>query len=248
MKQFLSFLQERQRKMQSLMPEFFMLLGIDFFLATSLLTCIFDKHFPDKLAYLYQLVALAGFGQLLVTREFMASFADYMRFWYSFIYLMIAVANIAALNAYLLFYKKTKTIAKLFSVIATAPTFIISTMFLYNYATETTHPIIPLPQLSLDLMFISVFAFDTLVVSISIYALIKPKWWQITIPTTALLIGAITFVSVKPTLGEATFIAGAIYIYILLGIACVGVLGAGLYVLLRFWRDIQKRKGGEIIK
>ncbi|MCK5631491.1 hypothetical protein KAH85_02935, partial [Candidatus Bathyarchaeota archaeon] len=65
-----------------------MLLGIDFFLATSLLTAVFDKYFPEKLAYLYQLVALAGFGQLLVTREFMASFADYMRFWYSFIYLL----------------------------------------------------------------------------------------------------------------------------------------------------------------
>jgi hypothetical protein len=224
------------------MPEFFMLLGIDFFLAMSLLTCIFDKHFPDKLAYLYQLVALAGFGQLLVTREFSASFPNYMRFWYSFIYLTIAVANIAALNAYLLFYKKAKTIAKLFSIIATAPTFIISTIFLYNYATEATHPIIPLPQLSLDLMFLGVFTFDTIVVSISIYALIKPKWWQITLPTTALLIGATAFASAKPTLGEAAFIAGAIYIYIILGIACVGVLGASLYVLLRFWLEKQKEK------
>lgn len=234
--------------MQSLMPEFFMLLGIDFFLATSLLTCTFDKHFPDKLAYLYQLIALAGFGQLLVTQEFMGSFADYMRFWYSFIYLIIAVANIASLNAYLFFYKKKKTIAKLFSIIATAPTFIISTMFLYNYATEAPHPIIPLPQISLDLMFISVFTFDTLVVSASIYALIKPKWWQIATPTIALLIGATAFMSIKPTMGEVSFIAGAIYIYIILGIACVGVLGASLYVLLRLWREKQKAKGGEITK
>jgi len=234
--------------MQSLMPEFFMLLGIDLFLATSLLTCILDKYFPEKLAYLYQLIALAGFGQLLVTREFLTSFADYMRFWYSIIYLIVAVANIAALNAYLYFYKKTKTMAKFFSVIATAPSFIISIMFLYNYAVVATHPIIPLSQLSLDLMFISVFVFDTLVVSVSIYALIKPKWWQVTIPTIAILIGATAFVSVKPTLGEAAFIAGAIYIYIILGIACVGVLGAGLYVLLRFWLEKHKTKGGEIAK
>jgi hypothetical protein len=234
--------------MQSLMPEFFMLLGIDFFLATSLLTCIFDRHFPDKLAYLYQLVALAGFGQLLVTRDFMMSFADYMRFWYSLIYLLIAVANIACLNAYLHFYKKKRTIARLFSVIATAPSLIISAMFLNNYAIEASHPIVAFPQVPLDLMFISVFAFDTLVVSISVYALIKPKWWQITAPTIALLIGAIAYVSVKPSLGEAAFIAGAIYVYIILGIACVGVLGAGLYVLLRFWLEKQKQKGGEIAK
>jgi hypothetical protein len=234
--------------MQSLMPEFFMLLGIDFFLATSLLICIFDKYFPDKLAYLYQLVALAGFGQLLVTRGFMSSFADYMRFWYSFIYLTISVLNIAILNAYLLFYKKAKTIAKLFSVIATAPTLVLSVMFLNNYAIEASHPIIALPQTPLSLMFISVFAFDTLVVSIGIYALIKPKRWQLMLPAAALLTAGTGFVLAKPVLGEASFLAGAIYIYILLGIACVGVLGAGVYVLLRFWLEKQKQKGGETLK
>ena len=238
----------KKNKMQSLMPEFFLLLGIDFFLATSLLTCIFDKHFSDRLSYLYQLAALGGFGQLLVSREFMAFFPDYMRFWFSLMYLTVAVANIAALNAYLYFYKKTKTIAKLFSIIATAPTLAITAMFLYNYAAEATHPIILLPQLPLDLMFLSVFAFDTLVVSVSTYVLIKPKWWQIATPAAALLIGATAFVSLKPALGEAAFIAGAIYVYIILGIACVGVLGAGLYVLLRFWLEKQKTKGGEMTK
>ncbi len=228
--------------MQSLMPEFFILLGLDLFLATSLVVCIFDKHFPDKLAYLYQLLGLAGFGQLLVTREFMASFAVYMRFWYSAFYLIIAVANIVMLNAYLLFFKKAKTIGQLFSIIATAPTLLISTMFLYNYAAEAAHPIIPLPQLPLEIMFSSIFAFDIIVVSISIYAFIKPKWWQIVIPAVALLVGATVFVAVKPNLGEAAFIAGTVYIYIILGIACVGVLGAGLYVLLRFWLEARKTK------
>jgi hypothetical protein len=46
----------------------------------------------------------------------------------------------------------------------------------------------------------------------------------------------------KPILGETAFIASAIYIYIILGIACIGVLGASLYVLLRFWRETQKPK------
>jgi hypothetical protein len=225
-----------------------MLLGIDFFLATSLLTCIFDKHFPDKLSYLYQLIALAGFGQLLVTREFMVLFADYMRFWYSFIYLAIAVANIAGLNAYLLIHKHAKTVAKVFSIVATAPTVVISAMFLYNYSLEAPHPIIPLPQLPLDIMFLTVFAFDTIVVGVSVYALVKPKWWQMTIPIAAVIIGAAAFVSVRPTLGEAAFIAGAIYVYIILGIACVGVLGASIYVLLRFWLEKQKAKGGEMTK
>ena len=232
--------------MQSIAPEFFMLLGIDLFLATSLLTAIFDKHFPDKLSYLYQLIALAGFGQLLVTKEFMASFADYMRFWYSFIYLAIAASNIMALNAYLYFHKKAATLGKLFSLFATAPTLVISAMFLYNYTLEASSSILVLPLIPLEVMFISIFAFDTIVVGVSVYVLVKPKWWHITLPSVALNGAAAAFVLVKPALGEAAFMAGAIYVYIILGIACVGVLGAGLYVLLRFW--LEKQKGGETTK
>jgi hypothetical protein len=234
--------------MQSLMPEFFMLLGIDLFLATSLLTAVLDKYLPDKLSYLYQLIALAGFGQLLVTREFMTSFPDYMRFWYSFIYLAIAASNVTALNVYLYFHKKARTLGRLFTAFATAPTLIISSMFLYNYAAEAPYAVIALPQIPLEIMFITIFAFDTLVVSVSVYALVKPKWWHITAPSATLVALAAVFVSIKPSLGEAAFIAGAIYVYIILGIACIGVLGAGLYVLLRFWLEKQKQKGGEVTR
>ncbi len=91
-------------------------------------------------------------------------------------------------------------------------------------------------------MFISVFVFDIMVVSISIYALIKPKWWQIAIPTGALLTGGAAFVAMESAIGEPAFIAGAIYAYVILGIACIGVLGAGLYVLLRFWLEKHKKE------
>jgi hypothetical protein len=227
--------------MQSLTPEFFMLLGIDFFLALSLLTAVFDKYFPEKLAYLYQVVALAGFGQLLVTREFMASFADYMRFWYSFIYLLIGLANIAGLNAYL-YVKKSKDFARLFAGVATTPTLIIAAMFFYNYAAVASHPIVYMPQLPLSFIFINVFAFDVLVVSLSIYALIRPKWWQVAIPATVFMAAAIAFVLAKPMFGEALFVAGAIYIYVILGIACIGVLGACTFVLLRLWRESHSKE------
>ncbi|MGQ9625259.1 MAG: hypothetical protein ACUVT9_07840, partial [Candidatus Bathycorpusculaceae bacterium] len=89
-----------------LQPEFFALLGIDLFLAISLLTCLLDRHFPWQLPYVYQLAALAGFGQLLVSREFVASFGEYMRFWYSLLYLVVALANIVAVNVYLGVMKK----------------------------------------------------------------------------------------------------------------------------------------------
>jgi len=222
--------------MQSLMPEFFMLLGIDLFLAISLLTGVLDKHFPEKLAYLYQLVALAGFGQLLVTQQFAPIFAEYMRFWYSCIYLFVAVANIIGLNFYL-FYKKKRTLARIFLGLCALPASIISSLFIFNYANEAPYSLIALPTLPLESLFITVFAFDILVVSFSIYVLIKPKWWQITTPTVGLLIGAIAFISLKPSMGEPAFIASSIYIYIMLGIACTGILGTGIFLLLRFVRQ-----------
>ena len=228
--------------MQSLMPEFFILLGIDIFLATSLLTCALDKHFPDNLAYLYQLIALAGFGQLLVTQQFMSLFEEYMRFWYSCIYLLVAVASIFGLNLYL-FLKKKRPIAKLFSIICTIPASFISSMFILNYATEASYPLIPLPVLPIELIFTAVFAFDMLVVSVSIYALIEPKWWHVAAPAVALFVGGITFVSLKQAMGELAFIVGSLYIYIMLGIACIGILGAGIYLLLRSVRQHYARGG-----
>jgi hypothetical protein len=229
--------------MPSLMPEFFILLGIDLSLATSLLTCILDKHFPDKLEYLYQLVALAGFGQLLVTQQFMSHFEEYMRFWYSCIYLFIAVANIIGLNLYL-YYKKKKLIARIFSIIGMLPAFSISSMFILNYVTEASYTLIPLPMLSIEQIFLAIFTFDIIVVSVSIYALIKPEWWQVLAPTIALLVAAITFVSLKPIMGETAFIVSSIYIYIMLGIVCIGILGVGVFLLLKFVRQ-HYMKGGD---
>jgi hypothetical protein len=52
-----------------LKPEIFLLLGIDLFLAISLLLTLIDKHFPWQLPYLNQAAALAGFGQLIVSKE-----------------------------------------------------------------------------------------------------------------------------------------------------------------------------------
>ena len=53
-----------------LQPEFFSLLGINIFLALSLLTCLFEKNFPTAIPYVYQSAALFGFGQLWISKEF----------------------------------------------------------------------------------------------------------------------------------------------------------------------------------
>jgi hypothetical protein len=117
----------------SLLPEFFALLAIDLFLLLSLLTCLLDDRLPKTIAYVYQIAALIGYGHLLISKEFFAVFGEYMRFWYCFIYLLVALVNIVAINVYLAVQKKLWTLAKVWSGAVTFPTLVISLFFLSNY-------------------------------------------------------------------------------------------------------------------
>jgi hypothetical protein len=221
-----------------LQPEFFALLGIDLFLAISLLTCLLDRHFPWQLPYIYQLAALAGFGQLLVSREFMAFFGEYMRFWYSLLYLIVALANIIAVNIYLGIMKKLLNYAKVFMLTVTFPTLALAVFFLSNYAEVAVHPLIMTPHMSWEATFIGIVAFDTVVVGVGTYVFFKPKWWYIAIGAGTAITGASLYALFKPSWGEAAFVVSAI----VLAMACVIVLGVSVYVLARIWIDTLKER------
>ena len=116
-----------------LLPEFFALLGIDLFLMLSLLTCLLEDRMPKALPYIYQVAALAGFGHILVSKNFFIIFGDYMRFWYCFFYLLVSLANIVAVNVYFAAMKKQWTIAKVWSGAVSFPAILISIFFVANY-------------------------------------------------------------------------------------------------------------------
>jgi len=118
----------------SILPEFFALLAIDLFLLLSLLTCLLEERFPKAIPYIYQIAALIGFGHLLVSRDFLTVFGQYMRFWYNFFYLMVALANVVAINVYFAVIKKMWTLAKVWSGAVTFPTIFISIFFVSNYS------------------------------------------------------------------------------------------------------------------
>jgi len=231
-----------------LQPEFFALVGIDLFLAMSLLTCLLDRHFPWQLPYIYQLAALAGFGHLLVSREFMASFGEYMRFWYSLLYLAVALTNIVALNIYLGIVKRLMNYARIFMAAVTVPSLTLAVFFLSNYAEVAVHPLVMLPQMGWEATFVGIVAFDTLVVGLGTYVFFKPRWWYIAIGAGTTVAIAAAYAAYKPTWGEAAFIASATT----LAIACAIVLALSIYVLVKIWietlKERKKRKGGENIK
>lgn len=117
-----------------ILPEFFALLAIDLFLLLSLLTCLLDERFPKAIPYVYQIAALVGFGHLLVSKDFLTIFGEYMRFWYNFFYLLVALANIVAINVYFAVIKQNWTLGKVWSGAVTFPTIFISIFFVSNYS------------------------------------------------------------------------------------------------------------------
>jgi len=115
------------------LPEFFLLIATDLFLLLSLLTCLLDTRFPKMLPYVFEVAALAGFGHLLISKEFLTVFGEQMRFWYSFAYLVVALVSILASNAYILFVKRSVKIAQIWAGAITFPSVLINAYFVNQY-------------------------------------------------------------------------------------------------------------------
>jgi hypothetical protein len=121
-----------------LLPEFFLFLAIDIYVALALLTCVME-HFSRLVSYLYEAAAVFGYVNMLMSREFTASFGEYMRFSYSFLYLALALANIIGINVYLLVSKKSWGMAKAFAGCVTFPTVLISAFFFSLYCKDASY-------------------------------------------------------------------------------------------------------------
>jgi hypothetical protein len=151
-----------------LLPEFFALLGIDVFLMLSLLSCLLDDRVPKALPYIFQIAALVGYGHLLISKDFFVIFPEYMRFWYSFIYLLVALVSIVAVNGYFATVKGSWALAKIWSGAVTFPTTLICIYFVSSY---TFAKAAALPFLTIQVGMIV----STIVMGISISLLLSPE-------------------------------------------------------------------------
>jgi hypothetical protein len=178
----------------------------------------------------------------------MLTFGEYMRFWYSLLYLIISLANIIAVNVYLGIVKRLMHYAKVFMAAVTVPSLTLAVFFLSNYAEIAAHPIVMVPQVGWEATFVGIVAFDTLVVGLGTYIFFKPRWWYIALGAGTAITAAAAYAAYKPSWGEAAFIASATA----LAIACAIVLAVSAYVLVKIWietlKERKKRKGGETTK
>jgi hypothetical protein len=120
-----------------LLPEFFLFLGIDLFIALALLCCILG-YFRRIVAYLFEAAAILGYVNLLMSQQFLLVFSEYMRFAYCFLYLALALACVVGVNFYLVVSNQAVS-AKMFAGAVTFPTILISAFFFSLYARDTSY-------------------------------------------------------------------------------------------------------------
>jgi hypothetical protein len=112
-----------------LVPEFFVVLGIIIFLAMSLLSAFLDDNLPSLLQYLFQIAAIVGVGELLVSQ----GFVNLTRFWVSIIYLSFAFSSVVGLNIYLGVVHRKIAVTPAYSGAVTVPILMISALFVYSF-------------------------------------------------------------------------------------------------------------------
>jgi len=112
-----------------LVPEFFVFLGIVIFLAMSLLSALLDDDVPSRLQYFFQIAAIVGLGELLMSQ----GLVNLTRFWVSIVYLVSALSSVVGLNIYLWVPRRRMDMASTFSETVTVPILMISAVFIYSF-------------------------------------------------------------------------------------------------------------------
>ena len=117
------------------MPEFFTLLGIEIFLALSVLSGLLDRQLPSRLQYIFQGLGGLGFTQLLVSIGMVSGPAStyQIRFWVSIVYLGFALSCVVGTNVYLFAGRRGATVASAFSSAVTVPFLMVSALFVSSF-------------------------------------------------------------------------------------------------------------------
>lgn len=153
--------------------ELFILIGLNIFVALSLLTSLFDKPFPTVIPYVYQIAALAGFGVSWAGLTFLSSSAE-AGFWCSLSYLTIAVANVLATNVYIAISKKSMGATGAFLGAVTIPTTFVSFLSVSCYVNGIAMPMLPLPIVPVESVYI-VLVVCAVILAFSMVAALEPK-------------------------------------------------------------------------
>ena len=133
-------------------PELLILYALDMFLVLSIITCLYDSHFPIAVPYFFQLLSIAGTGHLYVSRVFEGMFTVESRFWYSVFYLGAFLASSFAVSAYLFLVKRSAAKGLMFFGGYTFPTTVLGAYIITVFKNELPIPWFMRPDLVADWM------------------------------------------------------------------------------------------------
>ena len=119
----------------ALVPEFFTLLGIEIFLAISVLSGLLDRQLPSRLQYIFHGLGGLGFAQLLVSVGMVSGPAStyQIRFWVSIVYLGFALSCVVGTNVFLFMGRRGATVTSAFSSAVTVPFLMVSALFISSF-------------------------------------------------------------------------------------------------------------------
>jgi len=121
-------------------PELLILYALDMFLVLSIVTCLYDSHFPIAVPYFFQLLSIAGTGHLYVSRVFEGMFTVESRFWYSVFYLGAFLASSFAVSAYLFLVKRSAAKGLMFFGGYTFPSTVLGAYIITVFRNELPIP------------------------------------------------------------------------------------------------------------
>ena len=113
----------------ALAPEFFVLLGIDIFLAESIICALLDRQLSSILQYLFQAAGAAGLAELFLGQGLISS----TRVWAGIIYLAFALSSLIGVNIRLAVVRRRMSVAPMFSQMLTVPIVMVSALFLFSF-------------------------------------------------------------------------------------------------------------------
>jgi hypothetical protein len=121
-------------------------LGIDTFLGGSILTVMFDEHFPAALPYMLDFGALVGFIQLILGFRYLTGYPTEVQFFYCLAFATMAVMTVLGSNLYIVFVKGKRMIGGFFAVVGTVPCTLATVSFVSAYlgGVSVSLPLLPL--------------------------------------------------------------------------------------------------------
>ncbi|MEM3829015.1 MAG: hypothetical protein QXP36_07375 [Conexivisphaerales archaeon] len=154
-------------------PELFILVGVNVFVALSLLTSIFDGLFPAAVPYVFQIAALAGFGQIWMNYAFLFYFVE-SRFWCSALYLFVAVISVIAVNLHIAIRKRLLSAAVGFFGAFTIPIIFLSYFFVSSCVNGLVVSIPPLPIVPVGSLYV-VLSACMVILGLSVVIYLEPS-------------------------------------------------------------------------